>query len=627
MNKEPWGLYIFRFIVGVGLLAFMCMLYWSSALLEEDMRQLKSQLSEIKSDLSNLRLSAPAIGNSLVNSDKTSISSRPHIDPSLPNLLQEDPFYTETLPKLLGKDFSYEGTLKSATIGKPDNLHPFSNWGEVIEWTSNCVASVAKQQFGKYETLCPYLAIKMEARKRDGSENFEYWVHLRDQVYWQPLRKEMFSEDIKLAPHFFQRHQVTAYDFKFYIDALLNPHVNEAGAVALRTYYNDIEEIEVLDKLTFIVRWKPQLVKDEDGKEVYKVKYTSKLWTGALKPLPSFVYQFFPDGKKIVDDDSDVTTYRTNLIWAQNFAEHWAKNIIVSCGPWIFTSLNDRQISFIRNKEFYLPLAALTEKMEVQFKLSTETIWQDFKSNALDTYTLRPEQLLEYETFKTSAQYQEQAEEGARIERLDYLARRYSYIGWNQAKVFFKSQKVRQALTLAIDRQRIIRQTLNGLGEETNGTFFPTSSSYDASIPVWPFDPSRAKQMLEEEGWYDSDGDGTIDKLIDGVRVPFRFSLTYFVKNSQTKAICEYVATALKEVGIVCNLNGVDIADLSAVFEDKSFDAISMAWGFSTPPEDPKQVWYSAGAKEDPPMRSVLLMQRRTKLLTNFSMSMTLKNV
>ena len=197
-----------------------------------------------------------------------------------------------------------------------------------------------------------------------------------------------------------------------------------------------------------------------------------------------------------------------------------------------------------------------------------------------------------------SAPYQTQAERGLAIERLDYIARSYTYIGWNEAKPLFSNHKVRQALTMAIDRKRIIQQNLNGQGIEITGTFFRYSPSYDENILPFPFDPQQAKTILEAEGWYDQDGDGIIDKVIDGVKYPFEFNLTYYVKNSTTKSICEYIATALKEVGILCHLNGVDIADLSSIFEDKNFDAIFLAWSLGTPPEDPKQLWYSSGAKQ-----------------------------
>ena len=153
-------------------------------------------------------------------------------------------------------------------------------------------------------------------------------------------------------------------------------------------------------------------------------------------------------------------------------------------------------------------------------------------------------------------------------------------------------------MTMALDRKRIIRDNLNGLGIEITGTFYRYSPSYDTSITPWPFNPQMAKRMLEEEGWYDSDGDGIIDKEIDGKRVPFRFALTYYVKNPSMKSICEYVSMALKEIGIDARLNGVDVADISAVFDDKDFDALCLGWALGTPPEDPRQLWHSSGAKE-----------------------------
>lgn len=56
--------------------------------------------------------------------------------------------------------------------------------------------------------------------------------------------------------------------------------------------------------------------------------------------------------------------------------------------------------------------------------------------------------------------------------------------------------------------------------------------------------------------------------------------------------------TALKEIGVVCHLNGVDLADLSAKFEEKSFDALFLGWSLGQPPDDPTQLWHSEGAKK-----------------------------
>lgn len=590
MNKEPLGLYIFRLFAVFGIFVLLCMLYWSSALLEQDIKGVDEKLEKLNlqvSELKNSSASSPAIEASHEK------KSRSQIDPNLPNLLEEDPFYATTLPKLLGKDFKAHGKMKFAFLGKPENLHPFSQWAEVIEWTGMCSVSVARLKYGHYETLAPDMAIKMELRENKDTKLPEYWIHLRDDVFYEPLSKDYFSEDIQLGPHFFEKHQVTAYDYKFYFDAIKNPHVQADSAVVLRSYLADLEELKVIDDFTFVVRWKVVPFTEPSGKVVNRPKYIAKQLTGELKPLASFVYKYFPDGTKIVEDDAAEDFYRTNSIWAQNFTLHFAKNIIVSCGPWIFDGMSDRQIQFRRNRHHYNPYDALTQTRIFEFKQSDESIWEDFQSNNLDSFSIRPDQLIEYEKFQKSDLYQEQLKKGQGIQRLDYVARRYVNIQWNEAKPFFKSKKVRQALTMSIDRRRIIKQNLNGLGIEINGPFFRYSKSYDESIKLWPFDPQLAKTYLEEEGWYDKEGTGVISKEIDGKRVPFSFSLMYYVKNALGKTICEYIATALKEVGIDCKLNGVDIADLSAAFEDKSFDALFFIWGLGSPPEDPEQLWLS----------------------------------
>lgn len=600
MNREPITLYILRFILRFAILAGVAMLYWSSLLVEKDLKFIQGEMRQMQHELLSVKenISKQTLENS---SSLNSNSNIQHLSPSLTattkNLLTVDPFYTSTLPKLLGPHFKPHGIRREATIGKPKNLHPFSNWSEVASWIGMCGVGLAGQEIGRYETLTPDMALTMELRHLpDGRP--EYWLTLRNDLFWQPLNPHHFPEGVKLAPFFLKKHQVTAHDFKFYFDAIMNRHVEEVGAVAMRNYLSEIEEMRVVDDFTLAVRWKTKKMKDENGQEIFQMKYLAKSLTGSLRPLPRFVYQYFVDGTKIIQDDGHPDSYRTNPVWAQNFSHHWANNVIVSCGPWLFDGMTDREIRFRRNPDFYNYYAVLVEAYEIKFRDSPDAIWEDFKSGSLDYFAVPPNLLSELDLFLKSEPYQKQSQKGLGIKRIDFLNRSYNYIGWNEANPLFNEIKVRQALTLAIDRERIIRQNLNGKGIQITGTFFPYSPSYDSSLKPYPFDPDQAKQLLEEEGWYDSDGDGIIDKLINGKRTPFRFSLTYYVKNPTTKAICDYIATSLKQIGISCTPNGVDIADLSAIFEDRSFDAVSLGWSLGTPPEDPKQIWYSNPSKE-----------------------------
>ncbi|MEI8124359.1 MAG: ABC transporter substrate-binding protein [Parachlamydiaceae bacterium] len=597
MRKESTTYTIFRLLLGLGLFVAISMLYWSSTIIEDRLQELRIEIAQIKNDVSSLHADIKKTKGDILKS-LTMQTERPlkkteevlTSEKTYPNILQPDPFYENILPKLLGDSFVPHGIQHVATVGKPDNLHPFSNWRQVSSWRDLCNVAVAKSQFGKYESFAPDMGLRMEERPNPKTGIPEFWIFLRDDVYWQPLKQSFFSSDVQLAPQFLTTHQVTAADFKLFYDAMMNPYVQDSGAVALRTYYNDLEELEVIDDFTFVVRWKA----NEKG----KIKYIAKQMTGGLRPLPSFVYKYFANGKKIIPDDTDPDTYKTNSVWSQNFAMHWAKNVIVSCGPWTFDGITDRQINFNRNQNFYNADVALTERYENEIKDSPDNVWQSFKNGSLDSYSLQPNQLKEFQSFLESATYKQQVANGNSIHRLDYTTMFYTYVGWNEVRPYFETAKVRRALTMAIDRRRIIQENLNGLGIETTGTFYRYSPAYDPSIIPLPYDPLGAKRLLEEEGWFDSDGDGIIDKLVEGKRTPFRFSLTYYVKNPTMKSLCEYISTALKEVGIDCRLNGVDVADLSSIFEDKNFDALCMSWSLGTPPESPRQLWHSFGAKE-----------------------------
>ena len=609
MNSESFSSKFFRFLWKLALLAGVAMFYWSSLLVEERLRSIQLDLSQMKAECFAIKQEfekeRAELLRVLKNTPSMSAGSRLHenrqgeaiaaVSPD--NILQPDPFYDKTLPELLGPDFKPQGIRKEAIISKPDNLHPFSNWYQISIWNGLCNVGVAGLKFGVYETFVPNMGISMELKENDKGEP-EYWIQLRKDVYWHPLNPAHFSSGIELAPFFLHRHQVTAHDFKFYYDAVMNPHVEQQLAVALRLLFNEIEEFRVVDDFQFVVRWKTEKIADADGKETLRMRYLSKFLTASLQPLASFVYKYFADGTKILPDDSDPNAYQTSRLWAQNFAQHWAQQVIVSCGAWLFDGMTDREIRFRRNPNYYDPYAVLVEAYEVKFRDTPEAIWEEFKTGSIDLFQVPPNLLGEFDLFLQSYPYQQQKKEGLGVQSLQYLARNYSYIGWNEKNALFNSKKVRQALTMAIDRERIIRQNLNGMAIQPTGPFSPSSPSYDLSLKPYPFDPDRSLQLLQEEGWYDQDGDGILDKEFNGQRLPFRFKLKYYVKNPIIKAVCDYIATALKHIGIDCQLTGVDTADLSAIFDDKDFDAVAFGWALGTPPEDPRPLWYSTGATE-----------------------------
>jgi peptide/nickel transport system substrate-binding protein len=170
-------------------------------------------------------------------------------------------------------------------------------------------------------------------------------------------------------------------------------------------------------------------------------------------------------------------------------------------------------------------------------------------------------------------------EEDFRRERSDvrlvkYPSRAYGYIGWNLKNPLFESNKVRQALTMAIDRQNLIEAVYFGLAQPCHSPISPILWAYNPDMPVFPYDPHRAKQLLAEEGWIDHDGDGWIDK--EGRK--FEFTLKTNQGNRIREDITVIVQDQLAKVGMKANPRLIEWTVFSDQTNRKEFEAIVAGW-------------------------------------------------
>jgi peptide/nickel transport system substrate-binding protein len=169
----------------------------------------------------------------------------------------------------------------------------------------------------------------------------------------------------------------------------------------------------------------------------------------------------------------------------------------------------------------------------------------------------------------------------------------YSYIGWNLKNPIFADKKVRWALSHLIDRKTIIDKIQFGTGEKIQShVFYKDKKHLNADLPEIPFDIEKAKQLLTEAGWKDSNGDGILDKNLNGKQTDFKFTFLNN-NNSVRRQTVLVIIDALKKVGIQA-----EIQDLEwSVYLDKTkkheFDATLAAWQLNTTPPDPFQIWHS----------------------------------
>jgi peptide/nickel transport system substrate-binding protein len=147
----------------------------------------------------------------------------------------------------------------------------------------------------------------------------------------------------------------------------------------------------------------------------------------------------------------------------------------------------------------------------------------------------------------------------------------------NPETPFFDEIPVRQALMYALDRELLAEEVYNGYAIQADGTQPVLSVAYapDRTNSVYGFDPDMARQLLEEAGWVDEDGDGIREK--DGV--PMTFEVLYTEGVATYTQQLPYMQEAWREVGLDPVLRAVPFQTLLDTVD--AYEHQMVVWGFN----------------------------------------------
>jgi peptide/nickel transport system substrate-binding protein len=173
----------------------------------------------------------------------------------------------------------------------------------------------------------------------------------------------------------------------------------------------------------------------------------------------------------------------------------------------------------------------------------------------------------------------------------------YAYAGWNNSSKFFEDKRVRQAMTLAANREVWQKQTFLNQCVFGTGHASIESPEYDQTVEPWPYDLEKAARLLEEAGWRDEDGNGVREKMVDGEKVEFRFKLLQTTSDSpEISATTRDWEQSLLKIGVVMVPDPAEWNLFLKKIQDREFDACSLAWHLGDDFQ-PISLWHSKQIK------------------------------
>lgn len=424
---------------------------------------------------------------------------------------------------------------------------------------------------------------------------FERMLWAADRINYEPkpwLAEDfpVISEDhlvytykLKKNIKFSNGKPLTGDDVIFSFKAAKNPLVDDA---ALRNYFADLKKVELVDGDKYTIRFTM-------SRPYFKAR-------GVLGDMQIMSKEAM-DQEGLTDkydwsETGDQKTAMKNKALVK-FADFFNSEeagrdpkFLIGSGPYIFDKWETGQfVQFKRNPDYWNKEGyngrVFPEKIIVRVVQEEAAAIVSAKNKEIDLmYLNKPVDYVKNLT--DPGQYD--------MNKADPTEPRFDYIGWNIKNPLFADKNVRWALSYLVDRKEIIDKIHFGMAEPVESpVYFQDKKHFNPDLPLVPYDPEKAKQLLKEAGWGDSNGDGVLDKIIEGKRVDFKFTFLLNTNESRKQAIL-VVIDALRKVGIQAEIQTLEWAVYLDKTKKHEFDATMAAWILTDYPPDEFQIFHSS---------------------------------
>jgi len=328
-------------------------------------------------------------------------------------------------------------------------------------------------------------------------------------------------------------YRFSAKDVLFTYETLISPKIVSPYSSSFRF----VKDVEIVDSFTI--------------KVTYKKPYFKSLETWMMGIIP---YHILKDETNLMS--SSFNTHPIGTGAYKLYQLEYSKNIV------------------LKAYDNYFEGRAKIDKISFHVIADSVTRFLMLKSGSLDIGSVEP---IAYERKLDKSFFE-------KFNIYERISRSYTYLGFNLKRKKFQDPKVREALSLAIDREELVDILFFKHAKVCTGPFLPGTIAFNKDVKKVKRDIQRAKQLLAEAGYNQQN--------------PFRFEITTSNSNAIRPYAAQIVQHQLKQVGVIVTLRVMEWqAFLNMVVFPHNFDTVLLGWGLSPTP-DPYMFWHSDNDKQ-----------------------------
>ncbi|MBP6049143.1 MAG: hypothetical protein KA457_01855 [Chitinophagales bacterium] len=173
----------------------------------------------------------------------------------------------------------------------------------------------------------------------------------------------------------------------------------------------------------------------------------------------------------------------------------------------------------------------------------------------------------------------------------------YQCLGLNHKDKLLSDVKVRQALCYLVNVDQILEKVIYNMGIRNNSAILPMKKEViNPAIQFFPYDPNKGKSLLTEAGWKDTDGDGILDKTIEGVKTNFELTYNYNSGNSLREMVGLLMQRTFKQVGIALTIKPLEWSLYNDELKKHNCQMWYQGWVTGPGADDNKQLFHTSSA-------------------------------
>lgn len=325
----------------------------------------------------------------------------------------------------------------------------------------------------------------------------------------------------------------SAKDVVFTYNVLISAQVVSPYSASFRF----VKSVEAVDDLTV--------------KVVYKRPYFKALETWMMGILPEHILK---DEKNLMS-----SSFNTHPI---------------GTGPYkLFQLEHSKNIILVANDDYFEGRPKI-DRISFHVIADPMTRFLMLKSASLDIGSIEPmqfERQLGKEFFEKFNIYED-------------ISQSYTYLGFNLKLDKFKNPKVRRALSLAINREELVKILFFKHGKVCTGPFLPRTKAFNSDVKAPKQNIQEAKRLLKEAGYDEKN--------------PFKFEIVTSNSSPVRPYAAQILQHQLKQAGVIVTLRVMEWqAFLNMVVFPRKFDSVLLGWSLSPMP-DPYMLWHSDNDKK-----------------------------